>query len=319
MKVTVVIRTYNRPGFLIEALASVELQTHQDWEIIIFDDGALPDTFKVYSNFKTNHPEKNILYLTGKTNYQMYKDSWLLAPKLAKGEIIVRFDDDDIIPEDCLEYISQVYSSHPKIDYTFGSSFKFDVNNIYGKIIARSPLEVPRTKDAWAAYTIENNHPWREPWQWYFDYYDKPQPFTSIIHCSKANKLCSYALYTMRTKSLLKIIDKILPSNFPAGDDLEMMGTFEYLGLKYAPIKKILCYVRDDHKNRQTHNAEYFRKIVSKVRDWVEYYRPNNFTAGAYKDSGRILDNVENYDYHKLNNNFKLHWEKIKKISKTYI
>ena len=42
MKVTVVVRTCNRPEFLKEALASVQLQTHQDWEVLIFDDSASP-------------------------------------------------------------------------------------------------------------------------------------------------------------------------------------------------------------------------------------------------------------------------------------
>ena len=37
MKISVIVRTYNRPDLLKEALASVQLQSHTDWEVIIFD------------------------------------------------------------------------------------------------------------------------------------------------------------------------------------------------------------------------------------------------------------------------------------------
>ena len=53
MKVTVVVRTYNRPEFLKEALASIHLQTHTDWEVLIFDDGATNMNFDAYRHFKS--------------------------------------------------------------------------------------------------------------------------------------------------------------------------------------------------------------------------------------------------------------------------
>jgi GT2 family glycosyltransferase len=55
MKVTVIVRTYNRPEFLKQALTSIQLQTHKDWEVIIFDDGATDINFDVYKKFKSNN------------------------------------------------------------------------------------------------------------------------------------------------------------------------------------------------------------------------------------------------------------------------
>ena len=71
MKVTVVVRTYNRPEFLKEALASIHLQTHTDWEVLIFDDGATNMNFDAYRH------------------------------------------DDDILAEDSLEYLSNLYNTNP--------------------------------------------------------------------------------------------------------------------------------------------------------------------------------------------------------------
>ena len=58
MKVTVVVRTYNRPEFLKEALVSIQLQTHTDWEVLIFDDAASVENFSIYNKFKEENPDK---------------------------------------------------------------------------------------------------------------------------------------------------------------------------------------------------------------------------------------------------------------------
>ena len=58
MKVTVIVRTYNRPEFLKQALASIQLQSHTDWEVLIFDDGATDINFDVYKKFKSDNKDK---------------------------------------------------------------------------------------------------------------------------------------------------------------------------------------------------------------------------------------------------------------------
>lgn len=160
---------------------------------------------------------------------------------------------------------------------------------------------------------------WLEHWMFKKNYYKTPQSYTSIIHCSKNAILCSYALYTMRVTSVLSILDKIKPSQHTGADDLEMMGTYEYLGLTYAPIKKTLIYVRTEHNNRQTINRSEFKKTLSKVKDYVEYYRPNNFKTNPYKFSGIIKDNLDYKNYNELNNEFKTYHSLIKKNINKYL
>ncbi len=49
--VAVIIPTYNRAAFIGEAIASVQAQSFQDWELVVVDDGSTDDTAAVVSGF----------------------------------------------------------------------------------------------------------------------------------------------------------------------------------------------------------------------------------------------------------------------------
>ena len=284
MKVTVVVRTYNRPNLLREALASVFLQSHTDWEVLIFDDSASIDNFKIYNDFKSVCGDKRIMYLTTKQSHDLFQNSWLMAPDLAEGEIMVRLDDDDLLAEDCLEFLSKVYTENPELDFSYGSSVSFnDENNLIEIIQTRNPFEHPKTHHEWAAYTIPNNNPWYEPWAFYRNHYSEARHMTSIIHCAKDNMFCVFHTYVMRTSSVKRVKDKItITSKFV--DDLEFMGSLDYLGLGQASIKKILSYVRIHNfgrisdNGRITDNTNIFNENF-RIRDKVDELRPSGFLS----------------------------------------
>ncbi len=280
MKVTVVVRTCNRPELFKEALASVELQTHNDWEVIIFDDGASDTNFNIFKEFKKRHIDKRVLYVTLNQAWGLYRESWTMAVDLAYGEIIVRLDDDDLLAYDCLEFLSNTYYKNPELDFSYGSAVSFSDNELREIIQTNNPFEHPKTHHEWAAYTIPNNKPWKEPWAFYRDYYKEARHLTSIIHCAKDNMFCTFHTYCMRTESVKKVKDKLtITSN--CVDDLEIMGSLDYLGLGHNSIKKILTYVRvhnfgriTDSSNNQTMFSENFR-----IRDKVDELRPSGFIS----------------------------------------
>ena len=45
--VSVIVPTYNRADTIKRAIASVQAQTFQDWELIVVDDGSSDDTASV--------------------------------------------------------------------------------------------------------------------------------------------------------------------------------------------------------------------------------------------------------------------------------
>ena len=296
MKVTVVVRTYNRPEFLKEALVSIQLQTHIDWEVLIFDDAASVENFSIYNKFKDTNSDKRVMYLTTKKSHDMFQNSWLIAPDLAEGEIMVRLDDDDLLAEDALEFLSNTYTKNPELEFSYGSAVTFNENQLGHLIQTNTCYDHAKTKHEWAAYTITNNKPWREPWAFYRDYYEEPRHFTSIIHCAKDNAFCVFHTYVMRTSSIKRVKDKIImTSKFV--DDLEFMGSLDYLGLGQASIKKILSYVRIHNlgrvsdNGREVDNTNIFNENF-RIRDKVDEIRPSGFLSRVIP-----LDAPDNFNY----------------------
>jgi len=283
MKVTVIVRTYNRPEFLKQALASIQLQSHTDWEVLIFDDGATDINFDVYKKFKSDNKDKRVIYLSAGEARGLYRRSWLLAPDLADGEIMVRLDDDDLLAEDALEFLSNTYEKNPELEFSYGSAVTFNGGELGNLIQTRTCYEHPKSHHEWAAYTIPNNNPWYEPWAFYRNHYSEARHMTSIIHCAKDNMFCVFHTYVMRTSSVKRVKDKItITSNFV--DDLEFMGSLDYCGLGQASIKKVLSYIRVHNEGRisdngiQIEGANIFDENF-RIRDKVDHLRTSGFLS----------------------------------------
>jgi len=284
MKVTVVVRTYKRPLFLKEALASIHLQTHKDWEVLIFDDGGLSETFSIYKDFKESNKDKRVLFFSSNQPYYYFKKSWTIAPLISEGEIMVRLDDDDFLDRYSLEFLSNTYTTHSDLDFSYGSTVFFENDKLKNKVITQTPLEPPKTKDIWEGYLV--GHPWNNPWRFKMNHYEEPRNYTSIIHCSKANIMCVYHTYVMRTSSVLKVLDKLsVISNFV--DDLEVMGSLDYLGLKHTAIKKSLTYCRIHNDGRVTDKqteveGQTLWNNILMIRDKVDFLRTEGFQSNIY-------------------------------------
>jgi glycosyltransferase involved in cell wall biosynthesis len=317
MKVTVVVRTYNRPEFLKEALVSIQLQTHTDWEVLIFDDAASVENFSIYNKFKDTNSDKRIMYITTKQSHDLFQNSWLLAPDLAEGEIMVRLDDDDLLAEDTLEFLSETYTNNSELEFSYGSSVTFNENGLGELIQTRTCYEHPKSHHEWAGYTIPNNKPWREPWAFYRDYYPEARHMTSIIHCAKDNMFCVFHTYVMRTSSVKRVKDKIvMTSKFV--DDLEFMGSLDYLGLGQASIKKILTYLRVHNSGRIsdsgriTDNTNIFNENF-RIRDKVDEIRPSGFLSKVIPI--HAPDNLNNGVTNELKDTFSSYKQRILDIT----
>ena len=52
MKASIILSTYNRPQALLTVLEALKLQTIQDFEVCIADDGSTKDTQQIIENFQ---------------------------------------------------------------------------------------------------------------------------------------------------------------------------------------------------------------------------------------------------------------------------
>jgi len=279
VKIGVLIRTFNRPELLVQSLASLSLQTVDDWEVIIFDDMGSQENFNIYSQFKKSNPTKRIVYVTSMEARDFYKHFWRCSSSLSKSDVLVKLDDDDLLSRDCLEFLLSVYENHPEIDFTYGSTFRFKDDKLVGQEECKTPHDHPPTPHAWAGYLA--GPPYNNPWHWEHDYYQIPQLYSSIIHASKAGRFCVFNPQVFRKSSVEKISNKIdITSNW--ADDLEFSAILEYLGLCYTSIKKKIAYYRHHNLQRVTSESLMSDDVV-RVRDHVDSkFRPENFSPNIY-------------------------------------
>ena len=89
--VTIIMLTYNRAGYLVEAIASVIKQTYINWELVIIDDGSTDDTASIIAA----HQDSRIRYIKHPENAGLHarrKESL----SYCKGSYVAILDSDDV-------------------------------------------------------------------------------------------------------------------------------------------------------------------------------------------------------------------------------
>ncbi|MCO7175210.1 glycosyltransferase family 2 protein [Sporolactobacillus kofuensis] len=118
-KISVIIPTYNRGKFTVEAVKSILAQTYKDYEIIVVDDGSTDDTkekLKVFGN---------------KISYIYQKNKGPSAARNtgiqhAEGKYIAFCDSDDRFLPNKLEKQMNFIKEHPKCRFLY--SWYYNVN-----------------------------------------------------------------------------------------------------------------------------------------------------------------------------------------------
>ena len=119
-KVSVIIPCYNQAQYLKECLDSIAIQTFQNFEVIVVDDGSTKHT----EIFKTlNYPKTKIIHqenegLVGARNKGI---------SLAKGKYILPLDADDKISPCALEKAVQILDSNSQIGIVGGLTEFFGI------------------------------------------------------------------------------------------------------------------------------------------------------------------------------------------------
>lgn len=125
--VSVCIPTYNRAGFLKQAIHSVLTQSFEDFELIISDNASDDTTEAVVRSFD----EPRIRY--GRTSFNIgHRANWNRCLELSRGKFITILPDDDAMLRDNLESKVDVLSRNPGVGLVHS---KFHVIDNDGRII----------------------------------------------------------------------------------------------------------------------------------------------------------------------------------------
>ncbi len=105
--VSIIIPTYNRYNFLIEAIESIKNQTYKNFEIIIVDDGSIDKTCRLQS-------DKSVVYL--KQNNKGPAAARNSGVNIAKGEWLAFLDSDDLWCREKLRLQMDFAKENPEYD-----------------------------------------------------------------------------------------------------------------------------------------------------------------------------------------------------------
>ena len=168
MRFTVLMPTYNRDYLIGQAIESVLDQTFKDFELLIIDDGSSDTTAKIVSDYKKI--DDRIVY--HKIPHRGLVPALNKGNELARGEIIVKADSDDLCLPNRLEKIANFFNTWKNTEFLYHGMYKSwesETGTIRREYIPASRLDRDRIlKDQYIpgcfAYTKEfiQKHPYRQ-------------------------------------------------------------------------------------------------------------------------------------------------------------
>ena len=111
MFITIGLPFYNAEKYLTDAIRSVFAQTHQDWELILIDDGSTDDSLEIAKSIKDSRVRVYSDGLNKKLATRLNE-----ITQLANYDIIARMDADDLMSPTRLEKQLKILENNPEID-----------------------------------------------------------------------------------------------------------------------------------------------------------------------------------------------------------
>ncbi|MHC4390302.1 MAG: glycosyltransferase [Planctomycetota bacterium] len=114
-RVSVIIPTYNRASFLLEAIASVLAQSFTDFELLVVDDGSTDGTRALLE--AVDDPRVRILHHDENRGISATVNTGI---RHARGELVSRLDSDDLWVSDMLQGHVAVLDARPEVGVVYG-------------------------------------------------------------------------------------------------------------------------------------------------------------------------------------------------------
>jgi glucosyl-dolichyl phosphate glucuronosyltransferase len=144
--VSVVICSYNRAAYIVEALESLYHQTLEKsaFEVIVVDNNSIDNTEELVEKYIHSHPGFNCVYLTESQQGASFARNTGAA--FAKSPLLCFMDDDAIAEKEYLERIVVFFKEHP------------DAGGLGGRIIPRYIPAEPKWMSHFVSSLVGNFH-----------------------------------------------------------------------------------------------------------------------------------------------------------------
>lgn len=118
--VSIILPTYNRQQFIIEAIESVRAQTYSNWELIVVNDQSTDNTCELIKDLGDDrirlHNTTKRLGITGSRNEGL---------RLTKGNLIAFIDSDDLWATSKLEKQVNAFAKYPEAGLCMTGGYNF--------------------------------------------------------------------------------------------------------------------------------------------------------------------------------------------------
>lgn len=111
MRFSIIVPLYNRPDEIRELLESLVLQTEQDFEVLVVEDGSERDAKDIVQGFSDR---LNVRYFWKENTRQGFTRNY--GFERAQGDWFIVFDSDCLIPKQYLERVGAFLTDHPEVD-----------------------------------------------------------------------------------------------------------------------------------------------------------------------------------------------------------
>lgn len=121
--ISVIIPTFNREEYIREAIDSVIVQSYDNWECIVVDDGSTDNTTSIIKDYQKK--DKRIRLLIRDTEPKGASTCRNIGLNNSRGEYIIFLDSDDCLSGSCLENRLKQALNFPQFDFWVFKSVMF--------------------------------------------------------------------------------------------------------------------------------------------------------------------------------------------------
>jgi hypothetical protein len=135
MLVSVIVPTHNRASLLGRAIASVQAQCYDHWQLLVVDDGSTDTTAEV---LEAQADTEHRLYAlrTDGVGAAAARNAGLDA---AVGDVVVYLDDDNMLDPLWLKAVVWAFTQHPEVDVLYGARLIDDIARVLGTGVGAFP------------------------------------------------------------------------------------------------------------------------------------------------------------------------------------